>query len=302
MVLNATSCGSDTQIEVLVDEGCVSVLGVLLSEASMVMMALEGLERVLQVEETREMIRKEQIENGEIQDNMKTRLPSLVNSSLIDKARESHNSSAVTKRAERIWKQHFVSCALCKQSFSKHRPSDASFCEECKCYVCCNCNCKVYHLDYQEELWAETEKSEQKKTSKKNKKKKEKAKQKKAKQEHLESATANIGKPMTGEQHRSSAASRESVDKKSKSSDSTRKTSDESPNTEPIVDINNEEEYQDEKKNQQPAIDFVLYLQQTGSIIALAKLMDALEYGEDLDEGLDDSELKLIREQQMINQ
>jgi len=71
VVLNATSCGSDSQIEVLVDEGCVSVLGVLLSEASMVMMALEGLERVLQVEETREMIRREQIENGEIKDDKK---------------------------------------------------------------------------------------------------------------------------------------------------------------------------------------------------------------------------------------
>merc|ERR1712176_81924 len=34
---------------------------------------------------------------------------------------------------------------------------------------------------------------------------------------------------------------------------------------------------QETQQNQQPAIDFVLYLQQTGSIIALAKLMDALE-------------------------
>jgi len=50
-----------------------------------------------------------------------------------------------------------------------------------------------------------------------------------------------------------------------------------------------------------PAIDFVLYLQQTGSIIALAKLMDALDYGEHYDESLDDSELKLIREQQMLS-
>merc|ERR1711966_474252 len=149
---------------------------------SMVMMALEGLERVLQVEETREMIRKEQIENGEIQDNMKTRLPSLVNSSLIDKAREGHNSSAVTKRAQRIWKQHFVSCALCKESFSRHRPADAFFCNECKCHVCSNCDCKVYHLSYQEDLWAEEEgKNEATKKAKKSKKK-AKAKEKKAKE------------------------------------------------------------------------------------------------------------------------
>ncbi len=287
VVLNATSCGSDSQIEVLVDEGCVSVLGVLLSEASMVMMALEGLERVLQVEETREMIRREQIENGEITDDMKNRTPPLVNSSLIEKARESHNSTAVTKRAERIWKQHFVSCALCKKSFSKHRESDASFCGECKCYVCCNCNCKVYHLDYQEELWAETEKSEQKKSSKrnKNKKKKEKAKQKKAQKQNVlgsEPICTIISEPN---------------DKNSKSTDVARRANEESKNN--SVDIK-DDQGQDDQQNQQPPIDFVLYLQQTGSIIALAKLMDALEYGEDLDEGLDDTELQLIREQQML--
>ena len=41
------------------------------------------------------------------------------------------------------------------------------------------------------------------------------------------------------------------------------------------LDITNEGE--DEKQNQQPQIDFVLFLQQTGSIIALAEFMDALE-------------------------
>ena len=288
VVLNATSCGSDSQIEVLVDEGCVSVLGVLLSEASMVMMALEGLERVLQVEETREMIRREQIENGEMQGDNTSRSPPLVNSTLIEKARETHNSSAVTKRAERIWKHHFVSCALCKKSFSKHRESDASFCGECKCYVCSSCNCKVYHLDYQEELWAETEKTEQKKPSKrnKNKKKKEKAKQKKLKKENM----IVVGDPIC------TIIEDEPRDKESKSNDVTSK---EAKNNSPI-DVKNSED-QDEKQNQQPPIDFVLYLQQTGSIIALAKLMDALEYGEDLDEGLDDSELQLIREQQTLN-
>lgn len=56
-------------------------------------------------------------------------------------------------------------------------------------------------------------------------------------------------------------------------------------------------EFFEDEPNQQPAVDFVLYLQQTGSIIALAKLMDALEYGDDYDEKLDDAELKMIREQ-----
>jgi hypothetical protein len=316
VVLNATSCGSDSQIEVLVDEGCVSVLGVLLSEASMVMMALEGLERVLQVEETREVIRREQIENGEIEDDESSRTPTLVSSALIEKARKSNNSSAVIKRADRIWKQHFVSCALCKKSFSKHRTSDASFCDECKCYVCHNCNCKVYHLDYQEELWAETEKSELKNKSKKNKnkKKKDKAKQKKLKQDanpvtFAEGVKEGKSSGSTGlkgsgaEQSRSSTVSSGSADDKEMKSTgdaqkSTINDSKEDGANMPEMDDDDE----DDKQNQQPAIDFVLYLQQTGSIIALAKLMDALEYGEDLDEGLDDSELKLIREQQMINQ
>jgi len=57
----------------------------------------------------------------------------------------------------------------------------------------------------------------------------------------------------------------------------------------------------DEEEDPQNQIDFVLYLQQTGSIIALAKLMDALEYGgEDYDEELDDYERKMIREQQVM--
>ncbi|CAM9933922.1 unnamed protein product, partial [Discosporangium mesarthrocarpum] len=49
VVLNAASCGSDAQIEKLVKQGCVPILSDLLSESSMVMMALEGIERVLSV-------------------------------------------------------------------------------------------------------------------------------------------------------------------------------------------------------------------------------------------------------------
>jgi hypothetical protein len=290
VVLNATSCGSDSQIEVLVDEGCVSVLGVLLSEATMVMMALEGLERVLQVEETREMIRRDRIENGEIEDSEVTRTPTLVSAALIEKARESHNSSAVTKRADRIWKQHFVSCALCMSSYSKHRTSDATFCDECKCYVCLNCNCQVYHLSYQEELWAESEQqTEQKKSSKKskNKKKKEKAKQKKAKPE----PDLDVVEKGDAEQLQST------VEPHTKGSEVEMSTL-----SEPGEFVADEEQDDDNDLNHHPPhVDFVLYLQQTGSIIALAKLMDALDDGEDFNESLDDSELKLIREQHMLS-
>jgi hypothetical protein len=284
----------------------------------MVMMALEGLERVLQVEETREMIRQDQIDSGEIEDEEDTRTPTLVSAALIEKARENHNSSAVTKRADRIWKQHFVSCALCKRSYSKHRAADATFCEECKCYVCSNCNCQVYHLSYQEELWAaseeKTEKKEEAKKSK-NKKKKEKLKQKKAKQQQ-EEPTVEMGNAMnqprgkTAEQSKSSSMSYTSEksdknngkdlsadiqDSKGKDTDASKDDGAESKNTEDAPDPS-------EERNQQPPVDFVSYLQQTGSIIALAKLMDALEYGDDFDDELEDSELKMIRQQANLKQ
>ena len=309
VVLNATSCGSDSQIEVLVDEGCVSVLGVLLSEASMVMMALEGLERVLQVEETREMIRRDQIDNGEIQDDEETRPPTLVSASLIEQARENHNSSAVTKRADRIWKQHFVSCALCKESYSKHRTSDATFCDECKCYVCSGCNCQIYHLSYQEELWAASEeKTEKKKEAKKskNKKKKEKLKQKKAKA-HQD--------PEPHERHRGP------VKKMPEEEEDTAEDPEDFTSSEPVSqedrlvappDKSGVEARQQKPTpevveampdssgndhNQQASVDFVLYLQQTGSIIALAKLMDALEKEGDYEDNIDNSELMRLKKQ-----
>jgi hypothetical protein len=282
---------------------------------------LEGLERVLQVEETREMVRREQIENGEIEDDEETRTPTLVSAILIEKARESHNSSAVTKRADRIWKQHFVGCALCKKSFSKHRTDDATFCEECKCYVCCNCNCQIYHLSYQEELWAATEEeTEQKKTAKKskNKKKKAKLKEKKAKEtpepavQFAKGVKAGGNRSRDAEQSRSSTVSTTS-DSSDKQKDGDKKSKSPNGSQDPIdeatdIPFNSDGERdgvvvdtEDEKQKQQPTIDFVLYLQQTGSIIALAKLMDALEYGEDNDEGFDDAELKLIQQQQQMS-
>jgi importin subunit alpha-6/7 len=312
VVLNATSCGSDSQIEVLVAEGCVSVLGLLLSEASMVMMALEGLERVLQVEEAREMARKQSqdLDTEEIS-------PSLVSASLIEKALDKHNSSAVTKRASRIWKQHFVSCALCHTSFSKHRTTDATFCEECKCYVCSSCDCQIYHLSYQEELWAATEvQTEAKKNAKKSKKakRKEKQKQKKAVQPirnrlvdssgaepplaqgvgtvRSRSSTVNSLDDSVGhanidgeiEKNRPYRAVPNSVEDMM-----TSKVRDgPSPACSDIEDEDKEGQ-DDDPEQLQPPIDFVLYLQQTGSIIALAKLMDALDYGEGIDGDLQEN-------------
>lgn len=264
VVLNATSCGCDSQIETLVGEGCVSVLGVLLFEQSMVSMALEGLDRVLRVEETREALRREQIARGEIDEDDENRPPPLVRPELIQKVLNSKNNVNVSKSAEKIWKEHFVSCALCKKSFSKHRVEDASFCDECKCHVCSNCSCSIYHLDYQEELWAETEqKTEQKKQSKKskNRRKKEKMKLKKLQeQQEIEEKVEPIDESTAKE------------------------------------DVNEDEGDQGNAEYDENQIDLVLYLQQTGSVIALAKLMDSLYK----DEELDDYERRMIREQRLM--
>ncbi|CEG47720.1 importin subunit alpha-1-like [Plasmopara halstedii] len=147
VVLNATSCGSDSQIEYLVNQGCIQILGNLLEETSMVMMALEGLERILQV--------------GELEAK-RTDSPnpyaSLMASANIETL-VSHKSATVAKRATRIWQQHFVTCAICLGPFSKHS-NDTFFCAECKCNVCKNCDCTVFHLKYQESLWMEETKKE----------------------------------------------------------------------------------------------------------------------------------------------
>ena len=388
VVLNATSCGSDQQIEILVAEGCVSVLGLLLEETSMVTMALEGLERVLQVEENREKARRHRVANqikvDATKDDEKPASP-LVSASLIEKALEKNNSNAVSKRAGRIWKQHFVSCALCHQSFSKHRLSDARFCKECKCHVCSSCSCEIYHLSYQEELWAVSEeKNEASKKVKKNKKqkKREKLKARKAKEQDdlkviviaenkkepcFKPSSENFKinkiiqpklKKYTSRCSRSSTVTSSSENNLENVAHSS--VHDNQPDSFKIIngikcvptaistktekDLNNENvdrttafefknengiqnqfsamrsieqisklereaKKQDQKVNQniisstsedeedfanknpklrnseidrdQPPVDFVLYLQQTGSIIALARLMDALDEGHD---------------------
>merc|ERR1712038_157223 len=119
--------------------------------------------------------------------------PPLVDPSLVENAMKKPNSSKVTKKVQQIWNDHFVSCALCNQPYSKHRVSDAKFCNECKCYVCSHCNCEVYHLSYQEELWAASEEkvvaSKQAKKSKKQKKKEKRKEKNKTK--------VQISKPST---------------------------------------------------------------------------------------------------------
>mmetsp|Transcript_6754 Transcript_6754/g.14143 ORF Transcript_6754/g.14143 Transcript_6754/m.14143 type:complete len:1094 (+) Transcript_6754:76-3357(+) len=342
VVLNATSCGSDEQIETLVEEGCVSVLGVLLNEPNMAMMALEGLERVLQTEEAKDAAYMRSL-NGDIEYEPQRQV-TLKCATLIKGVTLSTNCRNDTiKRARRIWESHFVSCALCHGSFSRYRIHDARFCNECKCHVCSQCDCRVYHLSYQEELWAEDEdKAEAKKNAKKSKKqkKKEKEKQKKEKKKqenqfqqpkkarpstnapHLnESAAVNpdskqseaatnssscsSGDPTSSKNTTSQSSTSSNVppnvptlEQKSRRNDTgpayvpkgSRKTTSLSPSRGTFDDdtaslgMDGDPMIDESDHNQgQPPIDLVLYLQQTGSIIALAKLMDSL-YDDDYDD------------------
>mmetsp|Transcript_17886 Transcript_17886/g.21733 ORF Transcript_17886/g.21733 Transcript_17886/m.21733 type:complete len:839 (+) Transcript_17886:254-2770(+) len=176
VLLNATSCGSDRQIEQLVRAGCVQVLCNLLRDTSMVMMALEGLEKILQVGE-----------DIALKNHPAGTNPHAV---LLDtkkiEALQNHRSTPISKRAQRMWKQHFVTCAICETAYSRHSPQ-TKYCGECKCNVCCKCDCSVFHLSYQDQLWKEMAEGEQdkekaKQESKKSKRQKKRAKEKKKKE------------------------------------------------------------------------------------------------------------------------
>jgi len=378
VVLNATSCGNDAQISVLIEEGCVSVLGVLLTEPNMVMMALEGIERVLQTEEARDsedLYHASEEELGQRPTIM--RCASLIKTVVAGGGSHHNASSAVSKRARRIWDHHFVSCALCHNNYSRCRPRDSHFCNECKCHVCHKCDCRVYHLSYQEELWKEDEEKDKErgrakksKKAKKRQKAKEKqreiAEKKKADQESREaqlqaqqqqqeqqlpkvvasskqgtamasseaapvkgqgnppSKTTKSKRNMSGcfaareaseQLPKRCGANKETSSRKSSESTSPSRNTIESGDTTADsllgsgAGVTSENEKGQESRTGesseassslggsghnggQPPIDLVLYLQQTGSIIALAKLMDSLydEEYEDEDGGGEDGE------------
>jgi len=318
VVLNATSCGNDDQITNLIDEGCVSVLGVLLLEPNMIMMALEGIERVLQCEESQD---SEDLYNKAANVDVPQRPTIIKCASLIKSVTEGQgNSTAVNKRAKRIWEQHFVSCALCHNNYSRNRVADSHFCNECKCHVCKYCDCRVYHLSYQEELWAEDEKeAEESKGNKKSKKQKKKQKQKAKKAEQkkkleeesqLEAQKKELAKAQTAGKSSaasstSSSASEENEPAKKKKANSkaesnvSESTSSEksgkpsSPSsskgttTTGAGTTGSKEGMREDTKSGESQIDLVSYLQQTGSIIALAKLLDSLYENEKLEDDVE---------------
>jgi hypothetical protein len=241
---------------------------------------------VLQVEEAREIAWRESLEDST--SNVTNQPPHpLVSASLIEKALNKNHKSAVTKRAQKIWNDHFVSCALCNQAYSKHRLSDAKFCKECKCYVCHKCNCEVYHLSYQEELWASPEDKKNEKSKKsKNKKKKEKRKEKNKVKAHESSnmsddLSKNLPNRVSSEFRKDSESDEEH---NMESPEIVPSQPVDQPDSVPLtIDEYDEDEMKEDDgkdKNDManiPAIDFSLYLQETRSIIAVSRLMDALD-------------------------
>lgn len=61
---------------------------------------------------------------------------------------------SVARRAQRLWTEFYVSCALCAVPYPK--AADVTrYCSECKCFVCDACDCYRFHLSVQAALWAE---------------------------------------------------------------------------------------------------------------------------------------------------
>ncbi|RLN14964.1 hypothetical protein BBI17_006600 [Phytophthora kernoviae] len=295
VVLNATSCGSDSQIEYLVNQGCIQILGNLLEETSMVMMALEGLERILQV--------------GELEAK-RTDAPnpyaSLMASANIETL-VSHKSATVAKRASRIWQQHFVTCAICLGPFSKHS-NDTFFCAECKCNVCKICDCTVFHLKYQESLWKEeTEKETSEKQARqaskrsKRQKKRQRTKERKAALARGQKAAPSSGKgPKQNQQQKGQQDDNSSSDEGSstKSGGGGRRRSSRRQDADDSASDNgtNEDDEEEEgattpgDEEEEAAVEevnfealdemvnandkLVSYLLETGSIMALAERLD----------------------------
>lgn len=94
-----------------------AVLGELLNESSMATMALEGLERILQVGELA-ALRLDRANGGKGQGNSKGDVGNvyarLLPPSKIEKL-EGNKSHTIAKRAQRIRKQYYVSCAICSK-------------------------------------------------------------------------------------------------------------------------------------------------------------------------------------------
>ncbi len=200
VLLNATSCGSDLQIEFLVQHGCVAVLCELLSHPNMLVMAVEGLEKLLQVgdEAACRASGVSKTTDPRCGPNSHAALMDLEKLNECLSMEASSVTNTVTKRVTKILRNYFVSCAICKNRYPS-RTTKTKFCNECKCVVCSECNCEVYHLSYQLEQWNDLDSVEKSQASakaaakkKKRQKKKQKAKDRKKKGNNNANAKAAV--------------------------------------------------------------------------------------------------------------
>ena len=302
VILNATSCGSGTQIEVLAKCGCVDVLCKLLGDRSMAGMALEGLEKVLKVGEyniTRASAEKvakasNKGSNGsgnsskgkkkskgsadDVNSNSNdsgsnkngvspepNRHARLIDVKQIELLRKSGDPN-LAKRASMLWNSYYIQCAICSQTFEKNA-KDSFFCTECKCMVCTNCDCTKFHLSYQLSQWDEMYAEEEAEKSSKAKAKKKKKKKKKQREKEKKKAN-NTAKPEVDDDNQEEIK----VGVKSVSlSPNMKKPAPKNPETAapvPAIDI------LDTKYNNEVNDNYVDYLAKGGSIFELAKMLD----------------------------
>lgn len=148
----------------------------MLSDPSMRLMALEGIERILAIGETK-IHRNPRMDSLLLNPNP---YASLLSVEAVESLHATTKSTSLGKRVSKLYKDHFVACTICRKSFHKNT-TVLKFCEECKGPVCLNCNCSVYHLSYQEEVWELIESMEVQAKRAQKKKKKQKTKTKAAK-------------------------------------------------------------------------------------------------------------------------
>ena len=187
VLLNATSCGSEQQIEYLVQHGCVSVLCDLLSHQNMLVMAVEGLEKLLQVGDDVACRAAHVSATTDPKCGPNTHA-ALMDLEKLNECISQNNdplTNTVSKRVTKILQKYFVGCAICNKRYPA-RTVSTKFCPECKCTVCTNCNCEVYHLSYQLKEWSDIDTVEKTQASakaaakkKRRQKKKQKAKNRK---------------------------------------------------------------------------------------------------------------------------
>ena len=210
---------------------------------------------------------------------------------------------------------NFLGCGICQKNLPETlEDSHLKFCSECSCHVCFRCDCEQFHLASQEkQLLASLEAEQEKLISKKIKKKRKKNRQKenfKKKKELICSVETSqeTGTPSniieTGMASDSSNSPKQSK----------KKTKQPISPTSVLGTISEERDDEEDRKGKTTVTedtriesgcvkngdaDFVSYLEETGSILALASVMDELETnGVDLDEGYVDWVVKecLIQE------